>query len=88
MISGCLNRHVTAAISAAAPTQMPMLDRRSVGALKPLKARGFYDSDRTVQPRLACSALGVAAVEQVRRDERDHHEAGRPADALTRRIEG
>ena len=33
MISGCLKRQVTAAINAAAPVQMPMLDRspRSVG---------------------------------------------------------
>ena len=76
MISGCLNRHVTAAISAAAPTQIPMLDRRSVGALKPLKARGFYDSVRAVAPGDVPSALGMAAVEQIRSDERDHHQAG------------
>jgi hypothetical protein len=39
MISGWRNCHVTEAINAAAPTQMPMLDKRSVGAFT---ARAFY----------------------------------------------
>ena len=49
MISGCRNCQVTEAINAAAATQMPMLERRSVGAFSPpITARAFYVTRRTV----------------------------------------
>src|SRR4029077_13941961 len=41
MISGCLKRHVTAAMSAAAPVHMPMLERRP-RSLGTFTAREFY----------------------------------------------